>query len=82
MTPAGQGHDTVKEERQIIVRREDRDGGQHSLVYCVCRAEVASLFFIKTQRLSAGLLQGLSDALPVNTANLIPFIYFFSPACR
>lgn len=42
-----------------------------SLVYCDCHAEVAVLFFIKTQRLSVGLLQGLSDVLPVNTANLI-----------
>lgn len=44
-----------------------------SLVYCDCHAEVAGLFLIKTQRLSVGLLQGLSDVLPVNTANLIQF---------
>lgn len=56
---------------QRQVQRQQTD----SLVYCDCHAEVAGLFFIKTQRLSVGLLQGLSDVLPVNTANLIQFSF-------
>lgn len=57
--------------RQITRQRVRRTGWwchrQAALVYCDCREQGAGLFFIKTQCLSVGLLQGLSDVLPVNT---------------
>lgn len=48
-----------------------------SLVYCDGCAAGAVLFLIKTQRLSVGLLQGLSDVLPVNAtpSDSILFLY-------
>lgn len=77
-----QGHDIasldLREQGDCHAVRGQRQGQWQqtgSLVYCDCHAEVAGLFLIKTQRLSVGLLQGLSDVLPVNTANLIQFSF-------
>lgn len=83
MKRAGQGHDTAPlgcgEQAHCQAAQGTETGGQWretgSLVYCDCHAEVAGLFLIKTQRLSVGLLQGLSDVLPVTTANLIQFAF-------
>lgn len=78
----GQGHDiaslVLREQADCQAGRGQRQGQWQqtgSLVYCDCHAEGAGLFFIKTQRLSVGLLQGLSDVLPVNTTNLIQFSF-------
>lgn len=82
MKQAGQGHGTAslglsKHAHCEAARGQRQAQWQQtgSLVYCDCCAEVAGLFLIKTQRLSVGLLQGLSDALPVNAANLIQFSF-------
>lgn len=82
MQQVGQGHDRgslgLSEQEHCQAVRGQRRGQWEqtgSLVYCDCHAEVAGLFLIKTQRLSVGLLQGLSDVLPVNTANLIQFFF-------
>lgn len=82
MKEAGQGHDTVRlvlsEQADCHAARGQRQGQWQQtgcLVYCDCRAAVAGLFFIKTLCLSVGLLQGLSDVLPVNAANLIQFSF-------
>lgn len=63
------------DRQDVRGRRRRRRHQTGSLVYCDCYAEVAGLFLIKTQRLSVGLLQGLSDVLPVNVANLIQFSF-------
>ena len=76
MKEAGQGHDIscLGFKRTSRLSGDARTAtGTVSLVYCDCHAEGAGLFFIRTQRLSVGLLQGLSDVLPVNAANLITF---------
>lgn len=82
MKETGQGHDIaclgLGEPADCQATGGQRQGQWRqtgSLVYCDCHAEVAGLFFIRTQRLSVGLLQGLSDVLPVNTANLIQFSF-------
>jgi len=78
MKGVGQGRDiaSMSLSKQVDCQAEpgQRQGQlqqKGSLVYCDCHAARAGLFLIKTQRLSVGLLQGLSDVLPVNTAHLI-----------
>lgn len=69
---------SLSEQADCQAARGQRQGQWQqtgSLVYCDCHTAVAGLFLIKTQRLSVGLLQGLSDVLPVNTANLIQFSF-------